>query len=208
MMRGRIVDPTTGKDVAPGAEGEMLLAGPNVMLGYLNRPEANKETLVTDEHGTVWLRTGDIARVDEDGFFYILDRLKELIKVKGFRASAFAATWVVGGRLTNSASFAEVPPAELEATLLECPLVADCAVIGVWNEQQQTEFPRAYSASCKTRMFALIPLLTQLLCASHRSRPVRPGQEAVGRSAGDSRLDEGQGRALQAAEGVRPALVS
>ncbi|GJN89353.1 hypothetical protein Rhopal_002333-T1 [Rhodotorula paludigena] len=122
MMRGRIVDPTTGKDVAPGAEGEMLLAGPNVMLGYLNRPEANKETLVTDEHGTIWLRTGDIARVDEDGFFYILDRLKELIKVKGF----------------------QVPPAELEATLLECPLVADCAVIGVWNEQQQTEFPRAY----------------------------------------------------------------
>jgi len=51
--------------------------------------------------------------------------LKELIKVKGF----------------------QVPPAELEAVLLECPFVADCAVIGVWNDDQQTEYPRAYSAS-------------------------------------------------------------
>ncbi|BGP39960.1 hypothetical protein JCM10449v2_003918 [Rhodotorula kratochvilovae] len=122
MMRGRIVDPETGKDVARGEQGEMLLAGPNVMLGYLNRPEANAETLVRDEEGTVWLKTGDIARVDDEGWFFILDRLKELIKVKGF----------------------QVPPAELEAVLLECPLVSDCAVIGVWNDQQQTEFPRAY----------------------------------------------------------------
>lgn len=64
----------------------------------------------------------DIAWVDERGFYYITDRLKELIKVKGF----------------------QVPPAELEATLLECPFVADAAVIGVWYEDQATEFPRAY----------------------------------------------------------------
>ncbi|BGP55422.1 hypothetical protein JCM8202_003750 [Rhodotorula sphaerocarpa] len=122
MMQARIVDPETGKDAPRGETGEMLLAGPNIMLGYLNRPEANKETLVTDEKGTIWLRTGDIARVDEDGWFMITDRLKELIKVKGF----------------------QVPPAELEATLLECPYVADCAVIGIWNEDQATEYPRAY----------------------------------------------------------------
>lgn len=85
-MRSRILDPETGKDVPQGQQGEMLLAGPNIMLGYLNRPEANEETLVKDEEGTVWLRTGDIARVDEEGWFYIMDRLKELIKVKGFRA--------------------------------------------------------------------------------------------------------------------------
>ena len=54
------------------------------MLGYLNRPEANAETLVEDSTGR-WLRTGDIALVDEDGFFFITDRLKELIKVKGFQ---------------------------------------------------------------------------------------------------------------------------
>lgn len=90
MMRSRILDPETGKDVKPGEQGEMLLAGPNIMLGYLNRPEANKETLVKDEQGTVWLRTGDIARVDDEGWFYIMDRLKELIKVKGFRAFRFS----------------------------------------------------------------------------------------------------------------------
>ncbi|TNY20897.1 AMP binding protein [Rhodotorula diobovata] len=122
MMRGRIVDPETNKDVKQGESGEMLLAGPNIMLGYLNRPEANAETLVKDAEGTTWLKTGDIARVDEEGLFYITDRLKELIKVKGF----------------------QVPPAELEAVLLECPYVADCAVIGIWNDEQQTEYPRAY----------------------------------------------------------------
>ncbi|BGP32033.1 hypothetical protein JCM10296v2_003812 [Rhodotorula toruloides] len=121
-MRSRILDPETGKDVPQGQQGEMLLAGPNIMLGYLNRPEANEETLVKDEEGTVWLRTGDIARVDEEGWFYIMDRLKELIKVKGF----------------------QVPPAELEATLLECPYVSDCAVIGLWVENEATEYPRAY----------------------------------------------------------------
>lgn len=67
MMRGRIVDPETNKDVKQGESGEMLLAGPNIMLGYLNRPEANAETLVKDAEGTTWLKTGDIARVDEEG---------------------------------------------------------------------------------------------------------------------------------------------
>lgn len=81
MMRARIVDPETDKDVLDGGSGELLLQGPNIMLGYLNRPEANAETLVKNEDG-VWLKTGDIARVDERGFFFITDRLKELIKVK------------------------------------------------------------------------------------------------------------------------------
>ncbi|KAK4703755.1 4-coumarate--CoA ligase, partial [Phenoliferia sp. Uapishka_3] len=121
MMRGRICDPETGKDVAPGEEGEMLLQGPNVMLGYLNRPESNAETLITDEDG-VWLKTGDIAFCDAQGYWFITDRLKELIKYKGF----------------------QVAPAELESTLLECPYVADAAVIGVWQEDQATELPRAY----------------------------------------------------------------
>lgn len=86
MMKARIVVPDTGKDAEAGAEGELWMAGPNIMLGYLNRPQANKETLV-EEQGTIWLRTGDIARVEDGqkGWFFITDRLKELIKVKGFR---------------------------------------------------------------------------------------------------------------------------
>ncbi|GAA6002384.1 hypothetical protein JCM10207_001092 [Rhodosporidiobolus poonsookiae] len=121
MMTARIVDPETGKDAPRGSQGELWLAGPNVMLGYLNREEATAETLFR-ENGTTWLKTGDIAYVDEEGNFYIADRLKELIKVKGF----------------------QVPPAELEAKLLECPLVADCAVIGVWSDNEATEYPRGY----------------------------------------------------------------
>ena len=98
-VQGRIVDPVTMKDVPNiGDEGEIWMKGPIIMKGYINRPEATADTLVEDG----WLRTGDVAKVDEDGWFYITDRIKELIKYKGF----------------------QVPPAELEALLLEHPLIA------------------------------------------------------------------------------------
>jgi acyl-CoA synthetase (AMP-forming)/AMP-acid ligase II len=101
----RLVDPETGEDVAAGEEGEIWIRGPQVMRGYLNNPAATSETLVGDG----WLRTGDIGRVDSGGFFYIVDRLKELIKYKGY----------------------QVPPAELEAVLVSHPKVKDAGVIGV-----------------------------------------------------------------------------
>jgi len=100
----RIVDPETGLDAAPGTEGELWVRGPQVMTGYLNNPEATARTLTADG----WLRTGDLGRVDEDGHLWIVDRVKELIKVKGF----------------------QVAPAELEGLLLAHPAIADCAVIG------------------------------------------------------------------------------
>lgn len=68
----------------------MLLQGPNVMLGYLNRPEANAETLISDKDG-VWLKTGDIAYVDPEGYYFVTDRLKELIKYKGFQVRSARA---------------------------------------------------------------------------------------------------------------------
>ncbi len=101
----RLVNPATGEDVAEGEEGEIWIRGPQVMRGYLNNDEATAETLVGDG----WIRTGDIGRVDENGFFYIVDRLKELIKYKGH----------------------QVPPAELEAVLVSHPKVKDAGVIGV-----------------------------------------------------------------------------
>ncbi|GAA5838857.1 hypothetical protein JCM11251_003720 [Rhodosporidiobolus azoricus] len=124
VLKARIIDPESGKDVKRGEQGEMWLSGPTIMLGYHRRPEATAETLVShpSDPGIVWLRTGDIAYVDEEGYFFIADRLKELIKVKGF----------------------QVPPAELEATVLENPSVLDCAVIGVYKEDEATEYPRAY----------------------------------------------------------------
>ncbi|GAB0092995.1 4-coumarate--CoA ligase [Sergentomyia squamirostris] len=109
-------DPTmTG--MGPNKVGELLVRGPQVMRGYHNRKEATDEMLM--ENG--WMKTGDLAYYDEDNNFYITDRLKELIKVKGF----------------------QVPPAELEELLRDHPKVADAAVIGT-PHPINGEVPRAF----------------------------------------------------------------
>lgn len=104
----RIVDPESGEDCGPGQAGEVWIKGPQVMIGYHNRPEATASMIQDD-----WLRTGDLGSVDADGYLFIHDRLKELIKVKGF----------------------QVAPAELEAELLRLPGVADAAVIGLPDDE-------------------------------------------------------------------------
>jgi acyl-CoA synthetase (AMP-forming)/AMP-acid ligase II len=106
------------KEVAIGETGELCLIGPNVFKGYLNLPEISKEAFTDDGY----FRTGDIGHVDKNGDFYITDRVKELIKYKGF----------------------QVAPAELEGLLLDNPKVNDAAVIGLQDEEQHTELPRAY----------------------------------------------------------------
>jgi 4-coumarate--CoA ligase len=115
----RIVDPDTGEDCGVGADGEIWVRGPMNMRGYLNNPDATAATI--DDDG--WLHTGDIGHVDEEGHYRIVDRLKELIKYKGF----------------------QVPPAELEALLVTHPAVADVAVIGVPDEEAG-ELPKAFVA--------------------------------------------------------------
>ncbi|KAJ3076859.1 hypothetical protein HDU98_011720 [Podochytrium sp. JEL0797] len=116
-LQARLVDPETGVDVTPGSPGELWIRGPNVMKGYHNNAKATAESI--DKDG--FFHTGDIAKVDENGLFYIVDRLKELIKYKGF----------------------QVAPAELEAYLMEHPAVADVAVIGRVDEAGG-EIPRAF----------------------------------------------------------------
>ncbi|XP_068239420.1 uncharacterized protein [Palaemon carinicauda] len=113
----KIVDISTGETVGPGIEGELCIKGPQVMKGYYRNEKATKETI--DEDG--WLHTGDIAKMDEDENVYIVDRLKELIKVKGL----------------------QVAPAELEDLLRKHPNVMDVAVIGLPDERAG-EVPRAY----------------------------------------------------------------
>src|SRR4051794_33640321 len=103
-----IVDPATGESLAIDLDGEVWVRGPQVMAGYLNNQAATAATV--DDAG--WLHTGDIGHIDTDGHLYIVDRLKELIKCKGF----------------------QVPPAELEALLLTHPAVADAAVVGVADD--------------------------------------------------------------------------
>lgn len=128
-MEARIVL-QDGSDAAVGEEGEMWFRGPNVMKGYLNNPKATHECITSDG----WFKTGDTAYVNEDGYFFIVDRMKELIKYKGF----------------------QVPPSELEDVLLTNPNVLDAGVIGVYSDAEATELPRAYvvprggAASLKT----------------------------------------------------------
>ncbi|MGW3149870.1 4-coumarate--CoA ligase family protein [Streptomyces sp. NPDC001177] len=106
-----------GKDLGTGEPGEILIRGPQVMKGYLNRPEATAAMIDADG----WLHTGDVGHVDADGWLFVVDRVKELIKYKGF----------------------QVAPAELEALLLTHPGIADAAVIGVYNEDNN-EVPHAH----------------------------------------------------------------
>lgn len=108
-------DPGTDLDI--GEPGEILIRGPQIMKGYLGRPDATADVIDTDG----WLHTGDIGHVDADGWLFVVDRVKELIKYKGF----------------------QVAPAELEALLLTHPGIADAAVIGVYNDDGN-EVPHAY----------------------------------------------------------------
>ena len=113
----RLVDPDTGDDKGVGEEGELWVRGPQVMKGYLNNEQATRDTI--DDDG--WLNSGDIAVIDEFHHVSIVDRLKELIKYKGF----------------------QVPPAELEALLISHPKIADCAVIGI-PDDEAGELPKAF----------------------------------------------------------------
>ena len=113
----KIVDPEDATRELPfGEVGELLIRGPQVMKGYWRNPEATAETIHDG-----WLYTGDMARMDPEGYVYIVDRKKELIKYKGF----------------------QVAPAEMEALLLEHPNVADAAVVGKPDEEAG-EIPKAY----------------------------------------------------------------
>ena len=103
----RIVD-DEGRDVAPGAVGELLTKGPNITPGYWNKPAATAAAF-TDG----WLHTGDAARQDEEGFVYIVDRWKDM--------------YISGGE--------NVYPAEVENVLFQIPEVADAAIIGVPDER-------------------------------------------------------------------------
>jgi acyl-CoA synthetase (AMP-forming)/AMP-acid ligase II len=113
----KIIDLETGETLPPNKEGEVCVRGPQIMKGYLNRPEATAATIDADN----WLHTGDIGYADNDGHFFIVDRAKELIKYKGF----------------------QVPPAELEALLLTHANVADAAVIP-YPDDEAGEIPKAF----------------------------------------------------------------
>jgi len=107
----------SGKMLGPNEEGELCIRGPNVMVGYLNNETATKNMI--DKDG--WLKTGDIVKIDDDGYCFVLDRMKELIKFKGL----------------------QVAPAELEAFLLSHSAIQDAAVVGK-KDDYAGELPTAF----------------------------------------------------------------
>lgn len=115
-VEGKVVDTDTGEALPEGRRGELCIRSPSMMSHYHKNPEATAETIDFDG----WLHTGDVA-IHEDGFFSIVDRIKELIKVKGYQVS----------------------PSELEEKLLKHPAVMDVGVVGV-EDERAGELPRAY----------------------------------------------------------------
>jgi long-chain acyl-CoA synthetase len=113
-MLASIFEPGTTNELPPNEEGELCVSGPDVMLGYLDNPEATAEALRPHPDGRVWLHTGDIAKRDDDGFFYFTSRLKRMIKSSGFN----------------------VFPAQVEAVLYEHSAVVEACVIGIPDEAQ------------------------------------------------------------------------
>ena len=113
----RIVDVVTGKELETNEQGEICVRGPQVMMGYLNRPDATAAMI----DGEGWLHSGDIGYADANGCFFVVDRVKELIKYKGL----------------------QIAPAELEAILLGHPSVADAAVIPLADDEAG-QVPKGY----------------------------------------------------------------
>ena len=113
----KVVDISTGDEMPSGEIGELLIRGPQVMQGYWKNPESTAETLIGDG----WLRSGDLCYMDEDGYVFIVDRIKEMIKYKGY----------------------QVAPAELEGVVMEHPAVMDAAVIPK-RDSEAGEVPKAF----------------------------------------------------------------
>jgi long-chain acyl-CoA synthetase len=116
-----LLDKEDPAKLAPvGEPGELAVHGPQIMRGYWNMPEATEEVFV-EHDGKRWLRTGDVARLDDDGFLTIVDRIKDMIAVGGFK----------------------VFPSQVEAVLVEHPAIKEALVIGV-PDDYHGEVPRAY----------------------------------------------------------------
>lgn len=147
-MRATVVVPGTTESVAPGNDGEICLSGPAVMLGYLNDPEATATALRVHADGRTWLHTGDLGRMDGDGFFYFTTRLKRMIKSSGFN----------------------VYPAQVEAVLLEHPLVAEACVFGV---PDQAQIERVTAAVVLKNAERASPATEQELIAHCRERLIK-----------------------------------
>ncbi|KJR88487.1 uncharacterized protein SPSK_08005 [Sporothrix schenckii 1099-18] len=136
------------KDVPDGQPGEILFTAPTVFMGYKKNPAANAEAFPFNDG---WLRTGDVGRIDADGYVWLTDRKKDLIKYKGN----------------------QVTPAELENVLHSHPLVTEAGVCGAWDAVQETEVPVGYVNFKPTVSVADRPRVLQDVLAFANSKVAR-----------------------------------
>ncbi|XVE94447.1 hypothetical protein REPUB_Repub02eG0009300 [Reevesia pubescens] len=144
----KIVDHATGGALKVNQTGELWLRSPSIMKGYLNNVEATAS--IIDSEG--WLKTGDLCYIDDDGFLFVVDRLKELIKYKGF----------------------QVPPAELESLLLSHPEISDAAVIP-FPDEEVGQYPMAYvvrKTGCNISESAIMDFVARQVAPYKRIRKV------------------------------------
>ncbi|MEP7291629.1 MAG: AMP-binding protein, partial [Chloroflexota bacterium] len=129
-MDMKIVDLETGETEMPvGEAGELAMAGPQVMIGYHNKPEETTNTLRKDKNDKLWLYTGDIARMDEDGYFYIVDRKKDMALIGGFN----------------------VYPNMVEKVLAEHPAILEVGVAAIPHPDNDKQGQEALKAWCVLR---------------------------------------------------------
>ena len=147
----RITDLQTGEDLPPGEVGELLVRGPQVMAGYWNLPQATLETLTTDGAGMTWLRTGDLARMDDDGYFEIVNRRQEI--------------WYADEAMRNP-----IFPREIEEVLYEHPKIKEVVVVPIGRtpkafivlREGETASVEEVIAYCRARMEeAMVPALIE-----------------------------------------------
>ncbi|RVX69154.1 hypothetical protein B0A52_07130 [Exophiala mesophila] len=177
-----------GKELGPGEAGELWLSGPNIFKGYWKNEVATRDAITEDGY----FKTGDVGFQDEKHNFYITDRVKELIKYKGF----------------------QVPPAELEGKLMDHADINDVAVIGVYDDHQHTEVPRAYVVAANGKNSekdaeAIVKWLAEKVASHKRLRGgVRFIDEIPKSAAGKilRRVLKEKAKQEDSSKGVRPKL--
>ena len=147
-VESRVIDPTTLAECPQGETGEIVVHGPPIMQGYWNKPEANQESFITIE-GKRFLRTGDLGRVDEDGYFFMVDRLKRMINASGFKVWPAEVESLLYGHPAIHEACIIAAPDPVRGETVKAVVVLRPAFVGSVDESAIIEWARANMAAYK-----------------------------------------------------------
>lgn len=147
-VESRVIDPTTLAECPQGETGEIVVHGPPIMQGYWNKPEANEESFITIE-GKRFLRTGDLGRVDEDGYFFMVDRLKRMINASGFKVWPAEVESLLYGHPAIHEACIIAAPDPVRGETVKAVVVLRPAFVGSVDESAIIEWARAHMAAYK-----------------------------------------------------------